>query len=178
MLTVLPCLGGGKWWLSSLKALTFCRKPEDVSKTKFSVEIFELWAKILSFLAKKKNQTHSQELRLHALSLLLSGLIPPFLFYSSTLRVCKMDTQNFWALRGAWRGCRGRRHQAPRLWLPPRYQGSRCDSMAFLSLPSCSSCQVLCIFQISNKILFEKQTHSAPSKGKRNMHLNETPVFY
>lgn len=64
MLTVLPCLGGKKWWLSSLKTLTFYKETDDIAKTKFSVEIFELWAKTLAFWAKKikPNQTHSREL--------------------------------------------------------------------------------------------------------------------
>lgn len=104
------------------------------------------------------------------------GSSPPFSFYSSTLRVCKMETPNFWAPRGAWlQGREAAQHPGSGshqgMWLG-------FNGFALFLLPSCSSFQVLDIFQTSNKIWFEKQTLSAPSKGKKNVHLNENPIFH
>lgn len=57
-------------------------------------------------------------------------------------------------------------------------QCSGFNGSSLFSLLSCFYSWVLDIFQINIKRCFEKQTLSAPSKGKGNMHLNENPVFY
>lgn len=47
-----------------------------------------------------------------------------------------------------------------------------------LSLSSCSSSQVLDIFQTSNKTCSKNWTFLAPLEGKTNIHLNENLIFY
>lgn len=88
-----------------------------------------------------------------------------------------MEILNFWALQGVW--LQGwETSQAPRLCHPTKVpvQWISFNGFSLISLPSCSSFQVLDIFQISNEILFEKQTLSAPSKG-REICISMKPHF-
>lgn len=85
-----------------------------------------------------------------------------------------MEIPDSWVLWGAWLQ-EWETPQTARLSRPPR---NWIQYLFSLSLPSCSYSQVLDIFQINIKRWFEKQTFSAPSKRKGNMHLNENLVFY
>lgn len=139
--------------------------------------MFELWAKILTLLAKKTPKFIRKSCGCTSSFSCFLNLSSPLFLIEWHPKSVMMEIPDSWVLWGAW--LQGWRH--PRQAEPPTKKLMQCsgfNGFSLFSLPSCSYSQVLDIFQINIKRWFEKQTLSAPSKGKGNMHLNENLVFY